>query len=278
MVNRSIIGSVALAAALCMTIGGARAFDESKYPDLKGQWQRTGAPRWASAREAPLTEEYRAIFEANLKDQAAGGQGSDPTFTCLAPGMPRVMNVYEPMEIVVTPYTTHLLMQHIHDSRRIFTDGRDWPQDVGQDVEPTFAGYSIGHWVDEDGNGRYDTLMVETRNLKGPRSYDSTGLPLHRDNQTVIKERIYLDKADANTLYDEITVIDHALTRPWTITKKYLRNVEKYPVWRETVCAENNHHVVIGTENYFLSAEGYLMPAKKDQPPPDLRYFNKARK
>ena len=278
MVNRGIIGSVALAAALCMTIGGARAFDESKYPDLKGQWQRTGAPRWASAREAPLTEEYRAIFEANLKDQAAGGQGSDPTFTCLAPGMPRVMNVYEPMEIVVTPYTTHLLMQHIHDSRRIFTDGRDWPQDVGQDVEPTFAGYSIGRWVDEDGNGRYDTLMVETRNLKGPRSYDSTGLPLHRDNQTVLKERIYLDKADANTLYDDITVIDHALTRPWTITKKYLRDAKKYPVWRETVCAENNHHVVIGKENYFLSADGYLMPAKKDQPPPDLRYFNKAQK
>ena len=275
MVNRSIIGSVALAAALCMIIGGAQAFDESKYPDLKGQWQRTGAPRWASAREAPLTEEYRAIFEANLKDQAAGGQGTDPTFTCLAPGMPRVMNVYEPMEIVVTPYTTYLLMQHIHDSRRIFTDGRDWPRD---DVEPTFAGYSIGHWVDEDGNGRYDALMVETRNLKGPRSYDSTGLPLHRDNQAVIKEKIYLDKADPNTLYDEITVIDHALTRPWTITKKYLRNVEKYPVWRETVCAENNHHVVIGTENYFLSAEGYLMPAKKDQPPPDLRYFNKAQK
>jgi len=112
MFNRSIIGSVALAAALCMIIGGARAFDESKYPDLKGQWQRTAAPRWASAREAPLTEEYRAIFEANLKDQAAGGQGTDPTFTCLPPGMPRVMNVYEPMEIVVTPYTTYLLMQH----------------------------------------------------------------------------------------------------------------------------------------------------------------------
>src|SRR5262249_52391616 len=149
MVNRSIIGSVALAAALCMTIGSAQAFDESEYPDLKGQWQRIGAPRWARAREAPLTEEHRAIFEADVKDHAAGGQGTDPTFTCLAAGMPRVMNVYEPMEIVVTPHTTQLLMQHIHDSRRIFTDGRDWPQDVGQNVEPTFAGYSIGHWVDE---------------------------------------------------------------------------------------------------------------------------------
>ena len=106
MLKRGLIGSVVLATALCMSVGGAWAFDESKYPDLKGQWQRIGAPRWAKASEAPLTEEYRAIFEANLKDQATGGQGTDPTFTCLAPGMPRVMNVYEPMEVVVTPSTT----------------------------------------------------------------------------------------------------------------------------------------------------------------------------
>jgi hypothetical protein len=28
-----------------------------------------------------------------------------------------------------------------------------------------------------------------------------------------------------------------------------------------------------GCRGYFLSAEGFLMPAKKDQAPPDLRYF-----
>src|SRR5258705_3075143 len=276
MLKRGLIGSVVLATALCMSVSGAWAFDESKYPDLKGQWQRIGAPRWAKASEAPLTEEYRAIFEANLKDQATGGQGTDPTFTCLAPGMPRVMNVYEPMEVVITPSTTHLLMQHIHDSRRIFTDGRDWPENLGQELEPTFAGYSIGQWVDEDGDGRYDVLVVETRNLKGPRSYDSTGLPLHQDNQTVVKERIYLDKADPDALYDDITVIDHALTQPWTITKKYLRNTQNTPVWRESVCAENNRHIVIGKDNYFLSADGHLMPTRKDQPPPDLRFFNQS--
>jgi len=27
-----------------------------------------------------------------------------------------------------------------------------------------------------------------------------------------------------------------------------------------------------------LSADGYLMPVKKDQPPPDLRYFNQPRR
>jgi hypothetical protein len=269
-----LVYAATITATLLMAVAGAWAFDESKYPDLKGQWDRTTQPRWADAKSAPLTPEYRAIFEANLKDQAAGGQGTDPTFTCIAPGMPRVMNMYAPFEIVVTPRTTHMLMDHIHDSRRIFTDGRDWPQEM----QPSFNGYSIAQWIDEDGDGRYDVLVVETRGLRGPRSYDSTGLPLHADNETVIKERIHLDKADKNTLYDEITVEDHALTRPWTVVKKYVRKPNKEPVWQEAVCAENNPHVVIADEPYMLSADGLLMPAKKDQAPPDLKYFTQSRK
>jgi len=264
-------GSIGLCAliALVGTLGTAQAFDESKYPDLKGQWNRTTAPRWESAKNAPLTPEYRAVFEANVKDQAEGGQGDTPTFTCLSPGMPRVMNAYEPFEIVVTPQSTHILMDHIHDSRRILTDGRDWPADI----DPSFAGYSIGKWLDEDGDGRYDVLVVETRALRGPRSYDSTGIPFHKDNQTIIKERLWLDKANSNTLYDEITVIDNALTRPWTTTKKYVRGPNRKPVWSESVCAEGNQHVVIEDEPYMLSSDGYLMPSKKGQKPPDLTYF-----
>jgi hypothetical protein len=266
-------GGFAQAATLVVALMvpvAAQAFDETKYPDLKGQWERTTQPRWLDAKTAPFTPEYRAIFEENLKDQAAGGQGTDPTFTCLAPGMPRVMNMYAPFEIVVTPRATHMLMDHIHDSRRIFTDGRAWPKEM----EPSFSGYSIGQWIDEDGDGRYDVLVVETRALRGPRSYDSTGMPFHADNETVINERIYVDKSDKNALFDEITVHDHALTRPWTMVKKYVRKSgNKQPVWQEAVCAENNPHVVIADEPYMLSADGMLMPAKKDQAPPDLKYF-----
>jgi hypothetical protein len=273
-VRSASLAQATIVAALLLTAAGARAFDEAKYPDLKGQWERTTAPRWLDASTAPFTPEYRAIFEENLKDQAAGGQGTDPTFTCLAPGMPRVMNMYQPFEIVVTPRTTHMLMDHIHDSRRIFTDGRDWPKEM----EPSFSGYSIGKWIDQDGDGRFDVLEVETRALRGPRAYDATGMPFHADNETVINERIYLDKADKNTLYDEITVHDHALTRPWTAVKKYVRKAVKQPVWQEAVCAENNPHVVIADEPYMLSADGFLMPAKKDQPPPDLKYFRQSGK
>jgi hypothetical protein len=132
--------------------------------------------------------------------------------------------------------------------------------------------------VDEDGDGRFDVLEVETRGFKGPRVYDITGLPLHRDNQSIFKERIYLDKADPNLLHDEITVIDHALTRPWTVDKKYVREADPRADWPESICPEYNAQIFIGKDNYYLSADGFLMPAKKGQAPPDLRYFNQPQK
>jgi hypothetical protein len=283
MLHRISIVALAGALALCAAITAAQAFDDTKYPDWKGQWRRVepGDPVHFDptkppglGQHAPLTPEYQAKFEANLADQAAGGQGDDRTYICISPGMPRIMNVYSAMEIVVLPDTTYVLIDHIHDDRRIFTDGRDWPAEL----EGSFAGYSIGRWVDEDGDGRYDLLEVETRGFKGPRAYETTGLPLHDDNQTIVKERIYSDRADPNILHDEITTFDHALTRPWTVTKNYRRGKEQHPFWRETICADQNQHVEIAGQSYFLSAEGLLMPAKKDQPPPDLRYFNQSRK
>ena len=224
-----------------------------------------------SKQEAPLTAEYQAIFEANLADQAAGGQGTDPTYTCLPDGMPRAMNVIFPMEIIIQPNVTHIMIEYLSMLRRIYTDGRQWPNDK----DPSFMGYSIGKWIDEDGDGRFETLEVETRDLKGPRAFDASGIPLHADNQTVIKERIYLDKANSNILHDEVTTIDHALTRPWTVIKSYHRVPN--PIWIEAICAEGNQHVRIGSEIYMLSAEGLLMPAKKNQPLPDLKYFKQPR-
>jgi hypothetical protein len=105
-----------------------------------------------------------------------------------------------------------------------------------------FEGYSIGKWVDANGDGRYDVLEVETRALKGPRTFGADGLPLHEDNQTVVKERIYLDSTNPDLLRAEITTIDHALTHPWTVMRDYKR--EHHPIWHEYVCAEANSHVV----------------------------------
>ena len=145
----------------------------------------------------------------------------------------------------------------------------------GRALAPTWMGYSIGHWEGSRANGQYDTLVVETRGFKGPRVYDATGLPLHFDNQSIFKERIYRDKADPKILHDEITVFDHALTRPWVVDKKYVRIPNPRPRWSENNCMESNNLVAVGKEMYAISADGYLMPVKKDQAPPDIRYFKK---
>jgi hypothetical protein len=265
--------SIYALAALLFTVAVARAFDDAVYPDWKGEWSRIGSLAWdpskpgGAGQQAPLTAEYQAVLEASLADQAHGGQGNYPGSRCLPYGMPGAMFPYRPMEFVITPDVMHILLEHMTQHRRIYTDGRAWPEKL----TPTFNGYSIGRWIDEDGDGKYDALTVETRGMRGPRSFDSSGMPLHSDNETIVKERIYLDKTDPNVLHNEITTIDHALTRPWTVTRDYLR--QRKPIFFEHSC-ELNNNIEIGKESYFIGAGGYLMPTRKDQPPPALRGFN----
>jgi hypothetical protein len=275
------ITALAIVVGMCLPIVGAKAWDETKYPNFGGQWKRppgignqfdqTKPPR--EAQQVEFTPEYQAIFEANLKDQALGGQGTDPTYQCIPDGMPRAMNVIFPLEIIITPNTTYMLIEYLTMQRRIFTDGRAFPEEF----PPSWMGYSIGKWIDEDGDGKYDVLEVETRNLKNPRAFDASGAPLHADGKTVVKERIYLDKADQNVLHDDMTVLDNALIRPRVSNKRYIRELRPI-VWVEAICPEGNPYVQLEGEIYMRGADGKLMPAKKGQRPPDLTHFNEAGK
>jgi hypothetical protein len=264
----------ALVAALVVTMTGAAAHDETKYPDWDGQWKRPRglATQWDQTKpaglgqQAPLKPQYQKMLEDSMADQANGGQGLDTRYTCITNGMPRVMGVIFPIEFVILPKLTYINFEAFMP-RRIYTDGRDFPKDD----EPSFMGYSIGKWLDEDKDGRFDTLEVETRGFKGPRTVEFSGIPLAEDNETIVKERLFLDKTDNNVMHNIITIIDNAFTRPWTVDKRYVRDRKVH--WFEDNCNENNHHIVVGKDNYFVSGDGYLMPTRKDQRPPDLRYF-----
>ncbi|HEY6258551.1 MAG TPA: hypothetical protein VIY51_22440, partial [Xanthobacteraceae bacterium] len=93
--SSTVAVALALAAALGLTIGAARAADDikspDKYPDWSGQWSRFAVPglpgqpshdqtkSWGRGQQAPLTPEYQAVLEASIADQAVGGLGNFPT-------------------------------------------------------------------------------------------------------------------------------------------------------------------------------------------------------
>ena len=284
MVHRSTLEMLALATVLMAAAGGAQAQNKT-YPNWKGEWT-TVVPRmpgqqlrfdpskpYGKSQEAPLTEEYQKIYADNLKELAQGRQGLFLDHaSCLPAGMPTMMSAGT-NEFVITPDATYILKAD--DLRRVFTDGRPWPTDM----QPTYQGFSIGKWADEDGDGVYDVLEVETRGpFKGPRVFDASGLPLDFDNESTFKERIFVDKQDPNTLHDVITVYDHALTRPWTVDKTYRHGNKKFPNWARETCLEGTIYVTIGKEYYMVTADGFLMPTTKGQQPPDTRYFPQAKK
>ena len=275
MVYRSLARAGAVAALILVTFAGVRAEDAKKYPDWDGLWKR-GSPVgvWdptkpgGRGQQPPLTAEYQKEFEDNLAKGRAGVM-FDIKNICGPVGMPRMMIMYEPMEIIVKPKVTHMLLESMSPIRRIYTDGRDWPKEP----DFQFTGYSIGKWFDTDNDGVYDTLEVETRYMRGPRLFESTGIPLHADNETVVKEKLYLDPKDPDILRNEITTYDHALTRPWTVSRFYRREHE--PNYQEYPCTEDNRWVTIGGSLYLADGDGYLMPVQKGQAPPDLKYLQK---
>jgi hypothetical protein len=280
MLDRTLIPATVIlatvATALALAMSSARAHDETKYPDLEGIWTRVpdgGPPRYDPTKpirkqEPPLKPEYQTMYEASLKDMDAGGFGLDRHYACFPMGMPRQMAGIAAMEFVITPKVTHVVYnESTATPRRIFTDGRPWPKEP----ELNFAGYSIGKWVDSDGDGRFDTLEIETRFVKGPRTFDQTGLPMADDNDAVFKERLFLDKANPDVLHNEITTTDNSLTRPWTVMKSYRRG--RNAEWVETNCGESNNYVTIDKQVYYMGGDGLLMPLKKGQTAPDLKYF-----
>src|ERR1700719_2524121 len=128
--------SICALAAFLATMTGAAAFDNAMFPDWKGEWSRIGSWVWdptkpgGAGQQAPLTAEYQAIFEANLAKGKAGVQ-FDIKGTCGPVGMPRLMIFYEPMETIIKPDMIHMLFESMSPIRRVYTDGRGWPEQEG---------------------------------------------------------------------------------------------------------------------------------------------------
>ena len=173
----------------------------------------------------------------------------------------RMMRMFTPargLQFVLRPEQAWIIYER-PDVRYIYTDGRSFPPK--DELWPTFEGYSIGHWEG-------DTLVVETVSIKGGVPIDRTGAAL--SDEAKVTERIR--KVDAKTLQNEITVEDSvAFTRPWKVTKRYVKRDEKYPRMENVSSLENQRNPVVNGETKVLLSDA--IDDSSSPYPPDLRAF-----
>ena len=154
-----------------------------------------------------------------------GSYEYDNIANCLPPGMPAMMGMAYGMEVMQNDNRITFFSEWQDALRRVYLDGREPSDRVLND--PTYAGYSTGHWED-------DTLVVDTVSLS-TKSYIDGSSP-HSEEMTV-HERIRF--IDTDILEDRITVNDPiALTEPWEITRTYRRASYPSDQLREFACAE----------------------------------------
>ena len=227
--------------AVAAFAAAAPAFAQPKatpaLPDWNGIWERVGSITWEPngrpgvPENPPFTPEYAEKYRKTTEAARQGHPVADPTSTCLPPGMPRIMTMTYPMEILMTPGQVTIIAEWSSQVRRVFTDGRSHPP--ADELDPTYNGHSIGHW---EGKGKDAVLVIDTVGIRGDTGFDASGIE-HSDQIHVVER---MRQSAPDMLEDEITVIDpKAFVRPWGVTKKYKRGGPGARIM-EYVCEENN--------------------------------------
>ena len=232
--------------ASLLALAAAPAFAQTKarapvpgvdIPNWDGIWERVGSITWEPngkpgvPENPPFTPEYAEKYRKTTEAARAGHPVADPTSSCLPPGMPRIMTMSYPMEILMTPGQVTIIAEWSSQVRRVFTDGRGHP--AADDLDPTFNGHSIGHW---EGKGKDATLVIDTVGIRADTGFDASGIE-HSDQIHVVER---MRQTSPDMLEDEITVIDpKAFVHPWVVTKKYKRGGPGAKIM-EYVCEENN--------------------------------------
>ncbi len=244
---------VALAGALgCAAqdgdAGGAAAALPRTYddrPDLNGIWQTNNTAYWDledhSARagaavplgavgavpagksvvqggEIPYTEAALAQRQENREQWLT----ADPEIKCFLPGVPRVMYMPFPFQIVQSPEFILIASEYIGTTRSVhMTDVPPPPID-------TYMGHSVGRWEG-------DTLVIESSTFTDQTWLDRAG-NFHSPALRVV-ERITPISPDA--LQYEATLEDeNVFTRPWTISMPIYRRLEPDVEILEFNCVE----------------------------------------
>jgi hypothetical protein len=161
-----------------------------------------------SKQRPPMTPWAQERYKNNIPHggpRYIAGKENDPILRCYPDGVPKVLSVPMPIEIIQIPGRI-LINYEIHSLRReIWTDGRELPKDP----EPAYMGYSIGRWEG-------DTLVIESNGFNDITWLDFDGSPHSEDLHVTERYR----RLDHNTLELTVSLEDpKAYTKPWVGNK-----------------------------------------------------------
>lgn len=154
----------------------------------------------------PLLPAARVVYEEHLRRRAAGDVSFDTSTWCSSPGLPRLMLIDYPFEILVRP---DVVAFHYEWNR--------WGRLVEMNIDelevlyPSPIGVSLGHWEGE-------TLVIDTRGVIDTALLDTAGLPHSEDMVLTERLRVLPD----GRLENRLTVDDPATyAAPWTARVVY---------------------------------------------------------
>ncbi len=210
-----------LAALLVLVAGRGVA----STPDLTGVWSAVNPPdtvKTADRKLPPLLPGAKTIYEAHLAQAAKGDRSFDGTTRCLPPGLPRLMLVHRPFEILQRPRAIYFVHELNRLPRRAYLD-----ETLPTDVDPHYLGYSVARWEG-------DALVIESSGFDDSTLLDDAGLP--HSEALHLTERYQLDK-DGKHLHARFTIDDpKTFASAWSFTTEYVRR-PGYEL-KENVCAD----------------------------------------
>src|SRR5437667_6785367 len=228
--NRLLGGGAFAAALLIVSAGDGRIAAQASRtiprtldgrPNLDGIWQvrnrasydlqdhlsRYMMPAGLSVVEGGEIP-YQPWAARKKTENVANRATADPLTKCYMAGVPRIMYLEWPFQILQTRDHIGMLFEWTQVYRLIYTNGT--PHD--DRVQP-WMGDSRGHWEG-------DTLVVEVANHNDQTWLDAAG-DFHSDALRVV-ERYTM--RDADTIQYEVTIEDpKVFTRPWKISMPFYR-------------------------------------------------------
>src|ERR1700690_3436407 len=173
-----LVALIAALVSLCpsQAIAGS-IHGEKPSPDFTAVWmERKGVDTLATG-EPPMRAAAAATYKASKPGYGpyATIDSQDPTLSCCPPGVPRIMLMPFPMQIVQTRDEVIIIFEYDHFVRQVYMTRKEHPKDI----DPTWMGDSIGKW---DG----DTLVVDTTGLNDKTWLDQAGHQ-HSDSSHVVE-------------------------------------------------------------------------------------------